>query len=434
MTERTDKTFRRRERLDDAARHELDAIDRVLVGRHAESAEDAEIAQFALRLRAERPTLNEAAVARLDARLADPIARERAAAARRGDRSGLRRRLSALASRPAPLAGAVATLLVVVAVSASLIGDSRDSSVVTGDSTIDAPSAAEPNTATDTAAGEQGGRAANRAAESAPLSDVAKVPAGSAHQDFAADSTAQRVSGETGSGVRRVERSADLTLATPGSKVEDVADDVIATTDRFGGYVVSSSVSGGDAGNASAEFVLRLPSNRFEQALAAYSGLAHVRSRTQGTQDITDSYERAADRLKTARAETARLRAKLATTTDEAAAKAIRVQLRTAEARESARRREMQSMRNRVSNVTMGVSIVADETAEAADRGTIEKALHSAASVLTTLAAIAIISLAVLAPLALLFAAGRFTLRRLRRGRADGAIDSSATKRRSGTA
>lgn len=407
-TERADRTVkRRRHRLDAAAQHELDVIDRVLVGNHTEGADDAEIAQFALRLRAERPTIGDEARARLDARFAERIAEEREAVAGPGPIKRLRGRFSGRLSRPAPLAGALATLVVVVGVAVSL----NESLPVGSRDVDDAPQASSA----ESVAGDVAPESSRSMAKSAP------VTAGSEALDSIIAAPNQSTST-----IRRVERSGDLTLATPSANVENVADDVIATTDRFNGFVESSSVSGGDGGNASANFTLRLPSDRYQEALAALSGLAHVRERTQSTQDVTDSYERAADRLKSARAESNRLRAKLAATTDETQAKIVRNRLRRAEASESARRREMQAMRNRVTNVTLGLTIVADETAEIANQGTIAKALDKAGDILTQLAAIAIVSLAILAPLALLALAIRYGSRRLRRTRADEVIDSAA--------
>lgn len=422
MPEQTDNTpKRRRHRLDAAARHELAVIDRVLVGNHTEGADDAEIAEFALRLRAERPMIGDDARSRLDARFAERIAEERRAIANPGLIKRLRDRLPVRLSSPAPLAGALATLMVVAGVTASLNGWTANEAgtVSSGSDSAQAPESDQSNATQDSSDALKSERAG--AVELDEFAKSAPATAGRGTADAFVPAPNQSTSS-----VRRVERSADLTLATPSADVEDVADDVIATTDRFGGFVESSSVSGGDAGNAAAQFTLRLPSNRFQEALASLSGLAHVRERTQSTQDVTDAYERAADRLKSARAESNRLRAKLAATTDEAEAKILRARLRTAEARESARRREMQQMRNRVNYVTLGVTIVADETAETAGQGTIGRALDKAGEILTEIAAIAIVSMAILAPLALLALAIGSASRRIRRTRDEATIESAA--------
>ncbi|MBI5311070.1 MAG: DUF4349 domain-containing protein [Actinobacteria bacterium] len=428
MREQTDNTFkRRRDRLDDAARHELAVIDRVLVGNHTEGADDAEIAEFALRLRAERPTIGDDGRARLDTRFAERISEERTAVANPGPIDRLRGRFLSGVSRPAPLAGALATLFVVVGVTVALSSDPLNETVTVsseGRNAGTALSGAPTNDSADSDVAESG-RAGGDSQGSTNGQAMAKSAPATTHRLDELSSLVAEPNRST-SAIRRVERSGDLTLATPSVNVENVADGVIATTDRFNGFVETSTVSGGDAGDASANFILRLPSDRYQEALAALSGLAHVRERTQNTRDITDSYERAADRLKSARAESNRLRAKLAATTDETQAKIVRLRLRRAEASESARRREMQAMRNRVSNVTLGVTIVADETAEITDRGTIGRALDKAVDILTQIAAVAIVSLAILAPLALLALAIRFGYRRLRRSRDESVLDSTA--------
>src|SRR5439155_6349130 len=84
---------------------------------------------------------------------------------------------------------------------------------------------------------------------------------------------------------RKVERAASLTLAPPSDKIEDVADDVIRVTDRYQGFVLRSTIAGGDAGGAGGTLDLRIPSDRVQPAIRDLSALAHVRSRTQNTED-----------------------------------------------------------------------------------------------------------------------------------------------------
>ena len=111
---------------------------------------------------------------------------------------------------------------------------------------------------------------------------------------------------------RKVERSAQLSLAPERREVDDVADGVIRTTDRLGGFVVSSSVSSGGDGTG-ATFDLRVPSARLQQAVADLSELAHVRSRTQNALDITARFASPRRRLADATAERRGLLRQLAT-------------------------------------------------------------------------------------------------------------------------
>src|SRR6185436_830578 len=101
---------------------------------------------------------------------------------------------------------------------------------------------------------------------------------------------------------RRVERDVSLTLAAAPRDFSDVTDDVVRTSDRFGGIVQRSTVDqAGRSGRAT--FDLRIPVGRLDETLAALSRLAHVRARSAGTQDVTGAYNAAADRLTDARAE-----------------------------------------------------------------------------------------------------------------------------------
>ena len=87
--------------------------------------------------------------------------------------------------------------------------------------------------------------------------------------------------------VRKVERAASLTLAPPNDEVEKVADEVIRVTDRYQGFVLRSTVSGGESGTAGGSLDLRIPADRLQPAIRDLSALAHVRERTQNAEDVT---------------------------------------------------------------------------------------------------------------------------------------------------
>ncbi|MBI4898479.1 MAG: DUF4349 domain-containing protein [Actinobacteria bacterium] len=424
MTERTDNHGRRRrQKLDAAARHELDMVDRVLAGVQTETADDAELASFALRVRGTRPELADDARGRVDARFAERIEADRVAAA--GESKKQRHLMAWTSTARGKLlgAGAAASVLVaiVMAVTAINENDATTEALHSATSPGQSEGRVTPESAAKSMASEQANDAASGAAPSvSPVSGTGIDP-----RFLKSTMPTQADQATPTTGVRRVERSAELTLATASGKIETVADKVIAVTDRYGGFVVSSSVSGGDAGSANASFSLKLPAERFQQALAAYSGLAHVRERTQQTQDITDPYRRATSRVSGARAESARLRALLAKASDADAA-SLRSRLRTAENRLTARERELSRLRNRVNFVTLGLTIVADETAEANERGTIHRAFDMAVNVLESIAALLIVGLAIVVPVTLVAVVAIFARRRVRRARGDAVINSGA--------
>ena len=119
---------------------------------------------------------------------------------------------------------------------------------------------------------------------------------------------------------RRVERSAQLTLAAPPDKLDYVGDRVVQVTDRHRGVVLDSSVSTGADSARGGSFTLRVPSSELTATLRDLSRLGQVRARSQSGHDVTRSYNTLADRLASARLERRGLERRLghATTTDQA--------------------------------------------------------------------------------------------------------------------
>ncbi len=419
MTERDNNHGRRRrQRLDEGARHELDMVDRVLAGVQTETADDADLASFALRVRGARPEPGEDVRARLDATFAERMSADREIAAARASKRGPWALPDAIRSKRGKLvgAGAMATVLLGLVIAGSAINQPEVAMEQHGTS----GQAPTSSTAIDEAP-----QAVSPEMDDRFLSKRVQVPSRAGGESTAQTPLLDAESGGTLGGVRRVEQSVQLTLAAPSAKVEGTADDVIAVTDRFGGFVVSSSVTGGDEANAAARFEVKLPAKQFRDALAAYSGLAHVRERTQQTQDVTDPYRRATSRVSDARAEVERLRAQLVKASD-AQASVVRVRLRAARRSLEAREQSLSRMRNRVNYVTMAITIVADETAETVERGVIRRALDTAVDVLQGIVAVLIVGLAIVVPFAAVAAAVVYLRRRVRRSRSDILISDAA--------
>ena len=160
---------------------------------------------------------------------------------------------------------------------------------------------------------------------------------------------------------RRVERSTRLELTT--TDVQKASDGVVRATQAAGGFVQSSQIATGD-GRSTASFVLRVPTDRLDDALARLSRLGHVKSLQQSADDITGAYDGASARLAEARAErrgllralakatTAQeissLRARMADNRRDAAALRARVQ-RGAQPRQLRHRRRRGHRRSRAS-------------------------------------------------------------------------------------
>jgi uncharacterized protein DUF4349 len=223
---------------------------------------------------------------------------------------------------------------------------------------------------------------------------------------------------------RKQDRDAALVLATPRADIEDAADGVIQVTDRYQGFVLRSNVSGGDEGRAGATLELRIPSDKLQPALRDLSELAHVRSRTQTTQDITARFVSARSRLNEAVAERRALLRQLARASTPNETASIRARLRLANRQIAAAQSNLRSLRNRVDFSTVSVAIEADESAKAADGGwSPGDALDDALGILKTTVGILLVSLAVLVPLAVLGLLAWAATSSLRRNRRERTLD-----------
>ena len=363
----------------------LDAVDALLAGESPRDI-DAELAELMTAVAADRPVPREEFARALDARAAGGFGKQPVARTPRAARRLLRRGL-----RPLPLAAGTgaAAFIVVVAIVAG--GGGGDSTGGAGDGARS--SASEPGTAAAPATGA--------AKESAPASAIPPAPG----------STAPRAR------ARKVERSASLTLAPPSGRVEEVADGVVRFTDRYGGFVFNSTVSSGD-GAATASLDLRLPSSRLQQAIADLSKLAHVRSRSQASQDITARFAgprgRLADALGERRA-LLRLLAKADTANETAS---IRARLRLAADRIDAARAALRRLENRVDYAAVSVSVEPGKGKSGGGAWTAGDAYRDALDVLQAVAGALLIALAVLVPPALLvllaYAGRRAYLKRAR--------------------
>lgn len=101
----------------------------------------------------------------------------------------------------------------------------------------------------------------------------------------------------TGSRIRRVERTAQLTLAAPRDEIQTLADGVGRVTEAHGGYVVRSNVATGDEAARGGSFELRIPTKRLESALTELGRLGEVRARSESSQDMTAPYRGIEKRL-----------------------------------------------------------------------------------------------------------------------------------------
>ncbi len=254
------------------------------------------------------------------------------------------------------------------------------------------------------------GAGAAHAAQSAPSTEAeeasgtaveAETPVGG--NTAALPSSSEGLNGSFGLRHRAVERAADITLA---AKPEDVADDatrVFEAVHANNGIVMRSSTSEGAAGEAGATFDLLIPSAKLGDAMAAFSEIDHVRSRHEATADITAPTVGAAELLQESRARIDSLLAQLEAAEAEEEREAVEAELRHERRHASRLAAQLTHLHRRADFTRVSLQIETGGADESSGGGWgIDDALHDAGHVLTVAAAVTLIALAVLGPIALI--------------------------------
>src|SRR3954454_4309256 len=161
---------------------------------------------------------------------------------------------------------------------------------------------------------------------------------------------------------RKQIQSVSITLSTRPADVEDVSDRVIRVADTLGGYIQRSSITA----RQSAELTVRVPADKLEPALAQLSRIAHVSSRTQDTEDVTDQAAQLNAAVRDARAYRDSLRTRLAHATSDTQAASLRVRLARAEQRLRSRERQVAQLSRETSYATIDVRVRGDRRSGAA--------------------------------------------------------------------
>lgn len=159
----------------------------------------------------------------------------------------------------------------------------------------------------DTSGGTTAANAAASAASSAAAGG-AVVPAGEAQAERAASAAApapEQQAPNAQAAQRLVIRTATQSMVV--TNVDEAEARARQITAERGGYVLSSQASGEDTAR-SASITLKVPAERFDDTLAALSGLAQkVESQNVEGQDVTDEFVDLQARLRNLRAVEARL-------------------------------------------------------------------------------------------------------------------------------
>lgn len=372
---------------------------------------------LARELRAIRPLPDPEFAAKLDSRAAEGFSRPAADSAP----ARLRARLAVTPPRRlvAPL-GAAATLIVVVAVAIGQSGEIGGPDG--GDTAIRAPGAGAPSTSAGTepdVAVDPVGKPGRLEAE-AGAGGQAKLRTGVARD---VDALTQDFNAQRASGVpfdeRKVARSVSLALATAPDDFRGAADAVPDIVRQHRGFIVSSSVTsadpdgpppvpvpleeGGGSTAGLATFDLRISASRLDSAMAALSDLGHIASRTDGQVDITSRFVSAKKRIAAYTESRENLLDALAAAVTIAEQESIERRLRIVESQLDAARDELADAQRRVRLVPLTLTISSDPTIAGEDDGewSVGDALDDAGRALEVMAGIALISLAILVPIAL---------------------------------
>jgi hypothetical protein len=195
------------------------------------------------------------------------------------------------------------------------------------------------------------------------------------------------------------------------------------------GIVNSSTVTATGGPGGYAEFQLSIPSGALPQTMAALSTLqyAHVASRTDTSQDVTDRYNSDVTRLADARALRTSLLKQLANAATQAQIDSLTAQIHDAEASISSDLATLRGLNNQINYSQVTLTINGGPVPLPAQSGgggfSLHQAAHDAGRVLTVAAGVALIGAAALLPISLLGALG-WVVTALRRRRREQALDA----------
>jgi Domain of unknown function (DUF4349) len=208
----------------------------------------------------------------------------------------------------------------------------------------------------------------------------------------------------SGANHRDVERAAEMVLGTEPSEVGDAAGKILEAVHQYDGIVLSSSVRGGSEGDAGARFDLLIPSAKLSDALAAFSGIAEVRSRHEASNDITAPTNTVGEGLQDSHAKIDALLNELAGSETETQREAIEAQLRSERRHAAALKSQLSNLQRRanLSRVTLQIETGASSAPSSGGGWDLGDAFHDAGHILTVAAGVAIVGLAILAPIALI--------------------------------
>jgi hypothetical protein len=220
---------------------------------------------------------------------------------------------------------------------------------------------------------------------------------------------------------RAVERSAELVLAASPGDVGEDSSKLFEAVHAHDGIVMRSSSREGKAGEAGARFELLIPSAKLGDALAALSTIDEVRSRHEATDDITAPTVATGELLQDSKARIDSLLAQLEAAETESEREAVEAELAGERRHRSRLGVQLQHLQRRAdySRVLVRIETGAAEESTGGGAWSVGDALGDASQILAAAAAVTVVALAIVGPIALIallaWLAHRAWLRRERR-------------------
>jgi hypothetical protein len=203
---------------------------------------------------------------------------------------------------------------------------------------------------------------------------------------------------------RAVEYSAEVVLAADPGDVGEDSSQVFEVVHAHDGIVMRSSTREGKPGQAGARFELLIPSDRLSDSLAALSAIDEVRSRHEATTDITAPTVSTGELLRDSQARIDSLLAQLEAAETEGEREAVEAELAQERRHRARLRGSLQHLEHRAAFSRVSLRIETGRQQESSDGGAwgIDDAFRDAGHVLTVAAAVTLIALAILGPIALI--------------------------------
>jgi hypothetical protein len=361
--------------------------------------DDTDLAAALLAL---RPMPRPEFAAELDARVAAgfPRARRRVAPT---PLARVRTRVDAAPRRPL-LAGAGGLALAAIVVATSVIAVSEDGMAPSPAKQQSGRLAAPLGAAATEGAGGRGGElgVATAPSKASSASGAAgETGAGATELEAVAPSRSGPYASHAGH--RDVERGASIVLGADPDQVRSDAAQVFEAVHAANGIVLHSTIRDGGAGRAGAGFDLLIPTARLGDAMAAFSGVAEVHSRHESSQDITAPTVGVGERLQDSRARIESLLAQLAGSGTSQERAEVEVELHAEREHSATLRSRLTDLRRRanLAHVSLRIETGASSTGGAGGGSWgIGDGLDDAGRILAIAAGVAVIGLAILAPLA----------------------------------